>query len=984
MKTTKLFLVLATLMAMISLFSCDKVDLEPVEHHTANLAVGARVIAPDDELIGYTYKDKRMRFVEGGIEYSFIHVDIYKDAGEVPETERRYWIRPISHIGIDPQYFHISDTTFVTTRGQETVLPGEEMSEGAWKSVTTSKNQLWDAKNKSGNEFTHATTTSAARVVYTHPGTDELKGYTVEFDAPIWTLTENTLPNEDVVGVSFEGKTWDAVKYTSNIAANFEIAEAFRMSGEASNKEIEVSNLAFFLKHVVDSKIEDLAYVGKFFAKENVLDTEVEKVSGAVVTRDNGEIIKKDSFELGMNLSLSLSQPQDQKVNSEKELEDIGNNHKRGDVTEAPKSEGVFTGKKFAGQDNITLSDGVVVNAPFGWEGWSWGEEQLPYAEIVDREVSVKSVKNEELSTASTLVYTVTVTMSVKIGFVGINRTAETYEVSVSYNRSYNLPDDYTKEFEQTDYVLNLQSETSSKISTKDQHNTIRTIVKNRGEVVSSTEANYPLSLYASVAGGDTVKVEKPFKPSVISIEDHPNTGDWNHSADENGFDVRWVKDSQTIRIKGGNTIKYEWYHEVQGRNNKDIYDHAEVKGVSAGDVTFSEPVMVDSTKTANSITKVYRVDAKFTPTVTSTASAQTKAGNTNVNSLAVATSFYQMVVEGDEYIDGKDEVEWYTRTNGNLIEVGGKLYEYYTISGKVLVDEQQTTMEPTLRGVNAEDVVVDNANGYSLTGNGMSKTGSGVYNNYLTNGVNSYPYDFNYSAPASATVKLSGKSGKGASKTFNASFVIEDGNLNSGASYDSNGYKVYPKTANVKGTYTVEDKSVVLNAEATRNLKVKKQIPDIVPGKIISAGFSAVPSHIANGQYVDGSGVQTATSCMTIITEDGGIPVLFGWADQEPRVPTIAQIQAAPFTAGSYTSDYNSGYYSNTGWVPAIAKDTNTGISYSIPGVSDIRFIRNESLVMWGWRNGNYSTVLPGYTCTVEDGVLTVTYNGEIVLELR
>ena len=288
---------------------------------------------------------------------------------------------------------------------------------------------------------------------------------------------------------------------------------------------------------------------------------------------------------------------------SEKELEDIGNSHNRGDVTETSKSADVFTGKKFAGQDNITLSDGVVVNAPFSWESWSWGEEQLPYAEIVDRQVSVKSVKNEQLSNNSTLVHTMTVTMSVKVGFVGINRAAETYEVSVSYNRSYNLPDDYTKEFEQTDYVLSLQNETSSKISTKDQHNTIRTIVKNRGEVISSTEANYPLSLYASVAGGDTVKVEKPFKPSIISIEDHPNTGDWKHSADENGFDVRWVKDSQTIRIKGGNTVNYEWYHEVQGRNDKDIYDHAEVKGVSSSDVTFSEPVLVDSVKTNESIT---------------------------------------------------------------------------------------------------------------------------------------------------------------------------------------------------------------------------------------------------------------------------------------------------------------------------------------------------------------------------------------------
>jgi len=1335
MKNTKLFLVMAALMAMVTLFSCEKVDVEPVEHHTANQAMGVREIAPDDELIKRTYKDKRERFVEGGIEYSFIHVDIYKNAGEVPDTTRRYWIRPISHVGVEPQYFHISDTTFVTTRGQETVLEVQETTDGSWKAYASSKNQLWDAKNKSGNEFAHATTTSSARVVYTLNDENNIKGYTVEFDVPEWTLNEKTLPFEEVSGVFYDGKSWDAIKYESEITSTFKIADALVMSGETSTKDLLVSNLAFFLKHVIDSKIEKLAYEGKFYAKNNVVDTETERVVGSLVTRDNGDIVESKDFELGMRLFLSLSQPQDQKVNSEKELMDTGSNHNRGNVTDTPMSSDVFTGKKFAGQDSITLSDGVVVNAPFGWEGWSWGAEQLPYAEIVDRQVSVKSVKNEQLSNNSTLVYTVTVTMSVKVGFVGINRAAETYEASVSYNRSYNLPDDYSTEFEQTDYVLSLQNENASKLSTKDQHNTIRTVVKNRGEVSSTSEAVYPLSLYASVAGGDTVKVDKPFKPSVISIEDHADKGEWKNAKDANGFDVRWVKDSQTIRIKGGNVMEYEWYHEIQGRNNKDIYDHAEVKGVSASDVSFSEPVLVDSTKTGNSITKVYRVDAQFTPTVTSTASVQTKAGNTNVNSLAVAASFYQMVVEGDKYIDGQDEVEWYTRTNGNVIEVGGRLYEHYTISGKVLVDEQQTTMEPTLKGVDAEDVIVDNADGYSLTGNGLNKTGNGNYNNYLTKGNSSYPYTFNYNAPASATVKLNGRSGKGASKTFNASFVIKDGSLTSGASSQSNGYTVYPKTSNVKGTYTVEDKTVELTAQATRNLKVKiptddfvsdrivktvtkngnsinynvklyetwsisgeklkdeksgtltpsltgsnggdivvknvnfttsgngyngtgngtytdnasngensfsnsyswsapasvtvnlngtkgtktetisttwtiaeagqkigtttanggynvypytntvkgtytvedktveltanatknlkveipqdtfvsdrivktvtkngnsvnynvklyetwsisgeklkdeksgtltpsltgsnggdivvkntnfttsgnghngtgngtytdnasngensfsnsyswsapasvtvnlngtkgtktetistswviaeagqnignkvaetgydvypytntvkgtytvdnesveltaqatkslkvkREIPKIIPdewGKIKSAGFSAVPSHLdANGNYVDGSNAQTATSCMTIVTDKGAVPVLFGWADQDPRVPTTAQILASPFTTGTYTADYNSAYYNN-GWVPAIAKDTNTGISYSIPGVPDIRFVRNESLVMWGWRGGNYSTVLPGYTCMVEDGTLTVTYNGQVVLELR
>lgn len=163
------------------------------------------------------------------------------------------------------------------------------------------------------------------------------------------------------------------------------------------------------------------------------------------------------------------------------------------------------------------------------------------------------------------------------------------------------------------------------------------------------------------------------------------------------------------------------------------------------------------------------------------------------------------------------------------------------------------------------------------------------------------------------------------------------------------------------------------------------KPIDRVLPenwGKIIGAGISAVPADQVNGQY--------AQKCITIRTDKGAVAVTFSMEDAAPEVSSILN---GYFVKGNFGVEYNSGYFTtnaNRGtyavgrWAPAIAKDLTDRIAYYKDNTC-VRNVRNTSLVIWNWRGGNLSTVVDGYDFSVDsNSVLTVTYNGKVVLELR
>lgn len=112
-----------------------------------------------------------------------------------------------------------------------------------------------------------------------------------------------------------------------------------------------------------------------------------------------------------------------------------------------------------------------------------------------------------------------------------------------------------------------------------------------------------------------------------------------------------------------------------------------------------------------------------------------------------------------------------------------------------------------------------------------------------------------------------------------------------------------------------------------------------------------------------------------------------------EDAAPEVSSILNGYFVKGNFGVEYNSGYFTtnaNRGtyavgrWAPAIAKDLTDRIAYYKDNTC-VRNVRNTSLTIWNWRGGNLSTVVDGYDFSVDsNSVLTVTYNGKVVLELR
>ena len=198
--------------------------------------------------------------------------------------------------------------------------------------------------------------------------------------------------------------------------------------------------------------------------------------------------------------------------------------------------------------------------------------------------------------------------------------------------------------------------------------------------------------------------------------------------------------------------------------------------------------------------------------------------------------------------------------------------------------------------------------------------------------------------------------------------------------------YDVYDYVNNVNTVYAISGDSYNASAKSEAKIAI---LPRILPeewGKILGAAISAVPADDENpGDY--------AKKCLIIRTENGAVAVPFLMNESTPEVNNIL---AGYFVEGNFGEEYNSGYFTTSAnqgsyavgkWAPAIAKYYSD--EYPILYYSDVntpaRSLSKYILAMWNWRGGNFSHVVDGYTFSVsESGVLTITYNGGVVMQLR
>ena len=142
--------------------------------------------------------------------------------------------------------------------------------------------------------------------------------------------------------------------------------------------------------------------------------------------------------------------------------------------------------------------------------------------------------------------------------------------------------------------------------------------------------------------------------------------------------------------------------------------------------------------------------------------------------------------------------------------------------------------------------------------------------------------------------------------------------------------------------------------------------------GQIEGAGISAVPADAYRGSY--------AMKCLTIRTEHGAVAVVF---DMEEEFPSFEDITNAFFVEGNFGEEYNGGVYLKENWEPAISVDMDDRIAY-FQGDTCMRNVRFTTLEIWGWRDGNLSTVVENYHFQAEDGLLSVYYDGECIAQIR
>lgn len=316
----------------------------------------------------------------------------------------------------------------------------------------------------------------------------------------------------------------------------------------------------------------------------------------------------------------------------------------------------------------------------------------------------------------------------------------------------------------------------------------------------------------------------------------------------------------------------------------------------------------------------------------------------------------------------------------------------YNDVDGdRTLVDEEYHSLYSTLKAQAGSDVYAEN---YSFT-----TTYNGKRNVTTTNGVDgNFTYVREngqvYSTMSNGSVKEDNIADYSFDKTivykngndtftFNGSSVLSENTDPITAAGKKGSYDAYAYSTTFNMAYSVDNISIANNVDAVkRNILVINAI-NIDKGKIKSIDITAVPGHsIGDERFADGSDRQDALKNFAIHTETGVYNVQFVMSEIIPSENQLKNL--GTFTRGNY-DEYNSACDrgKNGVWVPAKTEDASDALRWRLED-GKARSVRLESLQQWNWRNGDYSTVVTGYTYTVNNGVLTLKYNGNVVLIVK
>ncbi len=746
-----------------------------------------------------------------------------------------------------------------------------------------------------------------------------------------------------------------------------------------------------------ETKLENDNYIGEFEAKTKKLITKEQRVTAEEVRYKNSEEISRRKVSADLNLGSTFNVASEVWVEKEADLTNVKLvNTTIGDDKVSISSSGNFrtTTRKFA--KSYQLNAGETVSNSSVYEYLTYLDKALTYSAVQNiRFVRADAKLNEQASTANRKVADVTLYYDLDVvkNDYGVQTKAAgeevtTYRVAVPYQR-----------------MLHVQP-VEDKLISKSYRDVKREIINATTERLSFTEVekwSESGEKSRTITRNLTRHLSEPALQWVYTVNNSYSTKSNGSSqlSESPSKDGNWTITTRSMRYSstatnGANPFQNVYSYDFQKAVYVDpdgyytvTFDYANWNFSEAGSSVSSQATET----TQNGVTYlVYDYQNKINTNYV-ISGGNYKASASAAAKIAIVKPIDKII--NKSYRDVKREIVNATTERLSFTEVE-KWSESGEKSRTITRNLTRHLSEPALQWVyTVNNSYSTKSNGSSQLSESPSKDGNWTittrsmrYSSTATNGANPFQNVYSYDFQKAVYVDPDGYY----TVTFdyaNWTFTEAGSTVSSQASETTqNGvtYLVYDYQNKVSTNYVISGGNYKASASAAAKIAIVKPIDKIIPddwGKIIGMGVSAVPADQVRGEY--------AQKCFTLRTEKGAVAVI---ADINSKAPTVNDVLSGYFCKGNFGPEYNSGYYtsnSNRGsyavnkWAPAIAKDLTDRIGYYRDRNTGARNIRFTTLKMWNWRNGNYSTKVDGYTFAVsDDGTLTVTYKGEVVLQLR
>ena len=751
------------------------------------------------------------------------------------------------------------------------------------------------------------------------------------------------------------------------------------------------------------TRIEDLSYNYQFDTTVCRLFTVKQKVAGNVVSYNNATVLGKKSFAESLDLVADAAVlPKKVYVASESALTQVAmTSQSKDNLSETKAVNGRFVKSSFEQNYQFNFNEGEKVYINAAYEALAYGDTTLQHAVISNIIFSNgKSVKNTALSNADSTVYNVNLFFVATVERENGAKIAD-YTIRVPYVRIYKHntptpPEEYETKLEDTDYEAEFQTKTALLETVKQNVTGYEVIYKNNQDVVSRKHFVQPLDLGAAFTVPNRVYVDNEAALNNVKLANSSHDGD-KINVTTNG---RFAKTTRSLnynyKFNADEKVSAATVYELLAYGDTNfVYSSIRKITYATAEVTPNEEASSETLK-VNTVTLYFDVEvAKNEPKTT-----RTKAANEDITTYRVAVPYERALtvaqedkIIGKTYRDAKREI-----IDANTERLSFTEVETWSVSGEksrtITKNLSRHFSEPALQWVyTVNNSYNTNGNGSSTIRENRSTDGNWTvttrymqYSSTATNGVNPFKNVYSYDFQKAVYVDADGY--------YTVTFDFANWNISEAGSNVSqqasettqNGvtYLVYDYQNKINTNYVITGDSYKASASATAKIAIEKPIEPFIPeewGKIIGMGVSAVPADQVGGHY--------AQLCFTLRTEKGAVAVI---TPMSQTVPTKEQILSGYFVKGNFGSEYNSGYYTTSAnrgsyaigkWAPAIAKDLSDRIAYYKDNTC-VRNVRNTSLTIWNWRNGNLSTVVEGYNFSVSNGTLTIFHNGKVVMRLR